>query len=452
MWVTLECESREGEKMKGMIHLKRRVTVAVLAFAMVIAMLPGVGEIVYADAPKPYLDLIAVDNSGNPLSSTTSLELGDEVYFQIVATSDLAGQSIGMIEGYLEYSEDTFQNVVTSDFIPASDWGVYWEAETKKFSIQTAPDVAFAENDVICSIRLRVKNSVNGSASVSIKGSLTNDSELISIHQHNNNPETVLHSNNVTTSLTNTKDESTRVFEMEIPDELTFYTNAPARDKVVKVPISIKDNSLYAGFRIGFEYNKNFLSYEGVELSQTAGAYVQMITESNGSSVGGATEKVNIALVSSKDIKQTGEFLYLKFRTAPSLPGSPSGVNLTITLYEAVNQSKAPMTYKLTSGGNTQSGITRTPTALVQNIPINFTTRQVFYGDVNYDQKINLVDALMVMQAYNGIRKLSEVEGPSEVGSEWERADVNLSGSVTLVDALLILKYYNGEISSFPTV
>ena len=63
MWVTLECESREGEKMKGMIHLKRRVTVAILAFAMVIAMLPVLGEKAYAVTSAPYLSLIAVDDN-----------------------------------------------------------------------------------------------------------------------------------------------------------------------------------------------------------------------------------------------------------------------------------------------------------------------------------------------------------------------------------------------------
>ena len=72
------------------------------------------------------------------------------------------------------------------------------------------------------------------------------------------------------------------------------------------------------------------------------------------------------------------------------------------------------------------------------------------YGDVNGDDKINLIDALMIMQHYNEVRTLSSVEGVGEVGSEMERADVNGSGTVTLVDALLIMKKYNGEIADFP--
>lgn len=450
MWVTLECESREGEKMKGMIHLKSRVTVAILAFAMVIAMLPVLGEKAYAVTSAPYLSLIAVDDNGNSLTDT-SLELGDEVTYQLVATGDLNSIPVGMISGSLDYSEDTFEPVVNSDFVPAAGWTVYWDAETNKFSIQTATDVPFATNDVICSIRMRVKRAVDGNASIAIKGSLTDNAQLIEIHQHNNGSEAVLFADNVTSSLTNTQVEGTRVFEMEVPQTLTFYTNAPARDKEIKVPISIKSGSLYAGFRIAFTYNSGLLTYEGYELSQTAGAYVQMITQSDPIPSSNLITR-NIALVSSRDINQPGEFIYLKFKTASGVASGVGGANLTITLYEAVNQSRAPMTYTLTSGTNSQSGTTTLAQTLNQNIPITFTTRQVLRGDVNYDGKINLVDALMVMQYYNGIRELSQEEKQNEVGSEYERADVNQSGTVTLVDALLILKYYNGEISTFPIV
>lgn len=437
--------------MKGMIHLKRRVTVAILAFAMVIAMLPWTAKRVEAaptPSPAAYLDLIAVNPETNAPLTSASLELGDEVVYQLVTTADLDSAPIGMISGYLNYPSDYFEQVVNSDFTPAEGWTVYWDAPTQRFSIQTSQDDTFATGAVVCSIRMRVRRAVEVDVAVSLVGDLTNGNQPIEIRQHNNSNENVLYANNITRSLSNTVGEGARVFEMEIPQAQVFYTNSPANSKIVKVPISITNGSLYAGFRIAFTYNSSLVDYEGYELSQTAGAYVQMITQSEANSNSALVTR-NIALVSSRDINQPGEFLYLKFKTVPGVSPGVGGANITITLYEAVNQSRAPMTYKLT-GAASHTGTTTGGEVLSEDIALTFTTRNVVRGDVNNDGRINLVDALLIMQHYNGVRELSTVEGINEIGTECERADVNASGTVTLVDALLILKYYNGEITNFP--
>ena len=62
-------------------------------------------------------------------------------------------------------------------------------------------------------------------------------------------------------------------------------------------------------------------------------------------------------------------------------------------------------------------------------------------GDVNGDNAINLLDALWILQYYNGVRTFDD--------SAFKRADVNNSNRVDLVDALMIMKYCNGEIKSF---
>lgn len=62
-------------------------------------------------------------------------------------------------------------------------------------------------------------------------------------------------------------------------------------------------------------------------------------------------------------------------------------------------------------------------------------------GDVNQDGKVNLTDAKLVMQHYNGARTLD--------GQGKKNADVNGDGKVNLTDAKLIMKYYNGEITEF---
>ena len=61
-------------------------------------------------------------------------------------------------------------------------------------------------------------------------------------------------------------------------------------------------------------------------------------------------------------------------------------------------------------------------------------------GDVNNDNNINIVDALMVAQYYVGL---------NPAGFYAANADVNCDSSVTIVDALMIAQYYVGLISSF---
>jgi beta-galactosidase len=62
-------------------------------------------------------------------------------------------------------------------------------------------------------------------------------------------------------------------------------------------------------------------------------------------------------------------------------------------------------------------------------------------GDVNGSGTIDIVDALLVAQAYVGLN-------PANFDSIC--ADVNCSGTVDIVDALLVAQYYVGLISSFP--
>lgn len=62
-------------------------------------------------------------------------------------------------------------------------------------------------------------------------------------------------------------------------------------------------------------------------------------------------------------------------------------------------------------------------------------------GDVNGDGEVDLADARMVMQHYNGAAVLDS--------SQQKKADVNGDGKINLTDIKLIMQYYNGEIDEF---
>ena len=59
-------------------------------------------------------------------------------------------------------------------------------------------------------------------------------------------------------------------------------------------------------------------------------------------------------------------------------------------------------------------------------------------GDVNSDNTITIVDALMVAQYYVGLIQTFTVP---------TCADVNCDGNITIVDALMIAQYYVGLIN-----
>ena len=425
----------------------KKVCAFVVAFALVLPLVCGQQMTVKAATPKTYLTLVAVDSSGVDLTGGTSLEIGDTVSLELRATAELeALGAFSSIEAYLDYDTEKFKQVTTSDFTPAQDWAVYWDVESNKVNISTTTDSAFSDGDVICTLKLTVKSAVNGSTTVEWNGDSVDPDKNIVITQ-SDNASRQAEAVNVTCTVSNTVTEASRVFELSVPSSLTFYTDTQGREKEIVVPIKIENGSIYCGFRFGFTYNTSLVTYTGYELSSSAGAYVQSMTVSDVPNSGGLYTH-NVALVSSRDINLAGEFIYLKFKTSSAVATgtAPTGGNITITLYDVVNASKAPMTFKL--GGSTST--TTAGTAIETNISLNYTQRQVHYGDVNGDDKVNLIDALMIMQHYNGVRTLSSVEGAGEVGSEMERADVNRSGTVTLVDALLIMKKYNGEILDFP--
>lgn len=58
-------------------------------------------------------------------------------------------------------------------------------------------------------------------------------------------------------------------------------------------------------------------------------------------------------------------------------------------------------------------------------------------GDVNSDSKIDIEDAVLIIQNVNGMRVLSD--------SEAKKADVNKSGNVDIEDAVAVIAYVNGN-------
>jgi len=87
--------------------------------------------------------------------------------------------------------------------------------------------------------------------------------------------------------------------------------------------------------------------------------------------------------------------------------------------------------------GTVTATITATPTATPTRTP----TAVVLKGDVNSDNTVTIIDALMVAQYSVGL---------NPPNFTIDRADVNCDGQINIVDALMIAQYYVKSITSFP--
>ena len=84
----------------------------------------------------------------------------------------------------------------------------------------------------------------------------------------------------------------------------------------------------------------------------------------------------------------------------------------------------------VTSPANTRRSYTLTVTR--KSSPV-----QELHGDVNSDRKIDVVDALMILNASAGKSTLTE--------AQLKAADVDRNGTADVIDALRLLRFISGD-------
>ncbi len=107
-----------------------------------------------------------------------------------------------------------------------------------------------------------------------------------------------------------------------------------------------------------------------------------------------------------------------------------------------VPQNLAPGTYYISCIGEASKTSERGPAAFTLTVNKKSVELKAEYGDVNYDGKIDYLDATLIYAYYNGKRTLT--------ADQLAVADVSGDGDVNYLDATLIYAYYNGKITSFP--
>ena len=208
---------------------------------------------------------------------------------------------------------------------------------------------------------------------------------------------------------------------------LTLSTTPVQGSEEITVPINIKANDGFNLLGIDIDYDPLLFTCDNPEEALVIDGALQSKISLKSAYESPGSGKIKASFIALDDVTDTGDFLKLKLKVKDGVPaGTTSNVNVTVT--QAGNRAETAM-----SGTGTSCAVTVAEKSSEGETPV--------LGDVNTDKKIDLIDAVYILQNYNQIREFTAAQQTA--------ADVDKNGKVDLIDALFIMKYYNGEISGF---
>lgn len=205
---------------------------------------------------------------------------------------------------------------------------------------------------------------------------------------------------------------------------LTLTTTPAQGANEITVPINIQKNDGFNLLGITIDYDPSLFTYEALEIGDALKSKISLdsVYEAPGSG------RIKASFIALDDITDLGSFLKLKLKVKDGVsPGTNSNVGVEIT--QVGNKAETAM-----EGNGTTCAVSITGTTTGEE-------ETPAPGDVNADKKIDLVDAVYILQNYNQVREFTNVQKTV--------ADVDKNGTVNLVDALMIMKFFNGEITAF---
>lgn len=386
------------EGMKGM----KRIIAGIMSFVMFVM---GIGLF-----PCPVDAVETADSVLEMKTDSKGLNKGDTVEVNFL----INGTSTAGFEGYLNYDKSIF-DFYTSNLIVTSDkpeeedavgeWVVSYDPSSQQVALKWSGTTAVTpkQNTKLLTAKFVVKQAA-ASSTISLQNPIV----------YKTHTEKMYYPAGLNLSITNSKAK-----------KFTISTENVSGNATISVPVKVTENGGFTSLKLSATYDSQKLFLDSVTLSDnikskvTQGAY----TISSGGS------KVTVPFTSTDTITSTGTLFYLNFKVisrASSTTGSGASANttsVTVEPEEVTNKTGDFFVYQSASS------------------TVFITEAEHVLGDVNGDNKINLVDALWVICYYNKTKALASVELTA--------ADVNKNGTVDLVDALMIMQLYNGVIKSF---
>ena len=336
----------------------------------------------------------------------TSLEKGSTVKLKVC----IYKEDLGALDNLLEYDKSVFEQLTEEDFEGAEqtvdgkkivfDSIVYENSEYESFILLWNDEDGLPKDNVIVTINFTLKKSIDYTeiSMYDIYGAWGEESQYAEYHV-DDKVTCPIGNNNL---------------------KIASGTSKGSYGENIEVPLKLVTN--VGGFSVlglDVSYDPTVLEYQDTIIDDKYKSVLELKSVYNDVD----NKTIKIALVGARDITDTGNFAKIVFKVKES--SDSQGVKTTNIGLKAT---------QITNISGVSVPVTTTGSIISIGVALNV-------GDVNGDNAINLLDALWILQYYNGVRTFDD--------SAFKRADVNNSNRVDLVDALMIMKYYNGEIKSF---
>lgn len=352
--------------------------------------------------PIPVGAVTTTDKVLEMKTESTGLNLGDtvEVTFLINETETTG------FEGYLDFDDSVLQmqSFTKCSYKPTEQpegvWSADYQAASRKLSVKwSGAAVTVPTGTAVLTMKFYVKKTVlNTTISFLNAAVFKNQTE-------NNYPS------GLKLTVTNSKAK-----------KFTIATENVSGNATVSVPVKVTANGGFNKLTISATFDNQKLLFDSVTVSN---GIKDKVTQ-GGYTYSAEGSKVSVPFTATSDITSTGTLFYMNFKVLNLSSSATAGTNSTSVTVEAEEVANTRNEFFVMNSATSTVFITEGSHVL---------------GDVNGDNKINLVDALYVIRYYNKQQSLATVELTA--------ADVNKNGTVDLVDAYLIMQYYNGVIKSF---
>ena len=336
----------------------------------------------------------------------TSLEKGSTVKLKVC----IYKEDLGALDNLLEYDKSVFEQLTEEDFEGAEqtvdgkkivfDSIVYENSEYESFILLWNDEDGLPKDHVIVTINFTLKKSIDYTeiSMYDIYGAWGEESQYAEYHV-DDKVTCPIGNNNL---------------------KIASGTSKGSYGENIEVPLKLVTN--VGGFSVlglDVSYDPTVLEYQDTIIDDKYKSVLELKSVYNDVD----NKTIKIALVGARDITDTGNFAKIVFKVKES--SDSQGVKTTNIGLKAT---------QITNVSGVSVPVTTTGSIISIGVALNV-------GDVNGDNAINLLDALWILQYYNGVRTFDD--------SAFKRADVNNSNKVDLVDALMIMKYYNREIKTF---
>ena len=385
--------------------IRKKCACVLLIGFMLISLFPPVT--VWADSTS---DKVLTLNT-----TATSLNKNDEVSVTFTLSGIEAAYGFG---GFLEFDTGVFGDL---QCIPAESAAT--EKEEDKWTLKPSYDATshwlevreesgkeFKPQNVLLTIKFTVKKSatettINFNYPEVYKGTTT-------INKY---------ATGLSVKITNSKAK-----------KLVLATDAVSGNSFISIPVKFTTNDGFLTLALSAGYDPTKLVFDSVRVADSVKSKVTI--ESTTITQSGSVITANIS--ATEEIKTTGVLFYVNFKalnqttsgsstgtTGTSSSGTIGTTEVALSIDSATNKDESAYVFT-----GTKSAVT-------------ITEKEHTLGDVNGNNKIDLVDALYIIRYYNKVQTLTSVQLTA--------SDVNKNGTVDLVDALLIMQYYNGVIKNF---